>query len=80
MRKFYGMTELEQLTEACRNLGAEPAQAGIMAQQMLKRADQLAVQRGMPRVEAMSYLLKLVVSGRAGQTPSGFEPTQPPAE
>jgi hypothetical protein len=32
--------ELEQLTELCRRLGAEPAQADAMARQLMKRADQ----------------------------------------
>jgi hypothetical protein len=44
-----------------------------MADQLLKRCDQLAAQRGIPRVEAMGYLLQLVTKGAQGETPEGFE-------
>lgn len=63
------MTELEQLTALCQRLGAAPAQAGTMAAQMLKRADQLAAERGIGRTAAMAYLIDLVVRGRNGEPP-----------
>jgi hypothetical protein len=63
----------------CHRLGASPAQANTMAVQMLKRVDQLVAQRGMTRPEALQYLLHLVIKGRGGETPSGFEGTIPPA-
>jgi hypothetical protein len=63
------MTELEQLTELCQRLGAGPAQASIMAAQLQKRAAQLATERGIPREQAMKYLLELVVKGRHGEAP-----------
>ncbi len=63
------MSELEQLTALCVRLGSPPAQAGTMAAQLLKRADQLAVERGIARTEAMTYLIKLVVNGRNGEPP-----------
>jgi len=66
------MNELEQLTQLCLRLGAERAQAEIMAAQLSKRADQLAAQRGVPRTEAMAQLLQLVVKGRNGEPPAGF--------
>ena len=66
------MDELTKLTELCRKLGAEPQQAGVMAQQLLKRADQLAVERKQSREECMTYLLRLVVQGSAGQVPPAF--------
>ena len=43
------MTELEQLTQLCQRLGAPGAQAATMAAQLLKRADQLVVERGLTR-------------------------------
>jgi len=45
--------------------------------QLIKRADQLRVERGQPRVETMSYLLRLVVQGHSGEIPPEFPP--PPA-
>lgn len=66
------MNELEQLTEACIRLGADRAQAGIMAAQLLKRAGQLAQERGISRETALANLLQLVVQGRAGEVPQGF--------
>ena len=68
------MTELEQLTAACKRLGAGPAQAETMAAQLLKRSGQLAVERGITREAALAYLLNLVVQGRAGEVPSSFTP------
>ena len=74
------MDELIQLTEYCRRLGAPPAQAEAMARQLLKRADQLAAERGQPREVAMAYLLRLVAQGRLGQVPAEFQaPGDPPA-
>ena len=64
------MTELEQLTEACVQLGAPRPQATIMAAQLLKRAGQLAIERGISREAALANLLKLVIQGRSGETPS----------
>lgn len=72
------MTELEQLTQLCENLGAPRAQAAVMAAQLAKRATQLAVERGVTREEAMKRLLEAVVKGRAGEAP--ITPSTPPAE
>lgn len=66
------MDELTKLTELCRKLGASPQQAGAMAQQLSKRADQLAAERNESREESMAYLLRLVVQGNAGQVPPEF--------
>lgn len=66
------MDELTKLTEFCSRLGASPQQAGAMAQQLLKRADQLAIERKQTREECMAYLLRLVVQGNAGQVPPEF--------
>ncbi|HWA86836.1 MAG TPA: hypothetical protein VG710_11480 [Opitutus sp.] len=72
------MTELEQVAALCQRLGAEPVQAATMAAQLLKRADQLARERGLDRVAAMSYLLRLMMDGRNGETPPEFPATRPP--
>ncbi|MEM9227520.1 MAG: hypothetical protein AAGA45_06100 [Verrucomicrobiota bacterium] len=57
---------LEQLTQLCERLGSSPEQALIMARQLIKRADQLAAERGIKQTEAMDYLLRLMISGRQG--------------
>lgn len=67
------MSEQAQLIALCRRLGADEAQAAVMAAQLLKRADQLAGERGWTRVQAMEHLLRLVVNGRSGATAPGFE-------
>ena len=60
------MNELEQLTEACLRMGAERPQAATMAAQLLKRAAQLAAERGVTRETALASLLQLVVQARTG--------------
>lgn len=77
------MTELEQLTALCGQLGAPSAQAQTMAAQLLKRAGQLAEARGVTREAALRGLLEVVVKGRAGEVPAGFVPpgaVPPPAD
>ena len=72
------MSELDQLTQLCERLGALPPQAKAMAAQLLKRADQLAIERSRPREEMLAHLLRLLVQGRAGEVPADFPATQPP--
>lgn len=74
------MDERAQLTRLCRGLGATAEQAGAMAGQLSKRADQLAAERGQTREEAMAYLLRLVVQGRRGEVPPEFQPPAPGGE
>lgn len=71
------MNEHEQLTLLCERLGAPRAQAATMAAQLLKRAGQLAVERGTTREAALARLLELLVQGRSGEVPAEFAP--PPA-
>jgi len=71
------MTELEQLTQVCTRLGAAPAQAQTMATQLLKRAEQLAAERGTTREAELARLLDIVVQGRAGVVPGNFTPPPP---
>ena len=73
------MTEREQLVRLCTRLGAEGTQAVTMADQLLKRCDQLVAERGWTRLQAMEHLLSLVVKGRSGETIPGFEGGKPPA-
>ena len=74
------MTEHEQLTELCERLGAPPAQAATMALQLLKRAEQLALERGITRDVALKGLLDVVVKGRAGGVPPQFLPPSAPSQ
>jgi hypothetical protein len=71
------MTEQEQLTKLCERLGAPRAQAATMAAQLLKRAAQHAVERGVTREAALARLLDLLVKGRAGEVPAEFAPPRP---
>jgi len=77
------VNEHAQLAELCQRLGAPRAQAETMAAQLLKRADQLAVARGVTREAALRRLIELVVQGRAGEVPPEFaasrEGGKPPA-
>ncbi len=73
------MTETEQIAALCRQWGAAPEQAQTMARQLLKRAEQLAEQRGCSRVDALQYLLNLTLRGARGESPPGFEGGAPPA-
>jgi hypothetical protein len=72
------MTEMEQLAQLCERLSAPRAQAATMAAQLVKRATQLAAERGVTREAALARLLELVVQGRAGEAPAGFAPSPPP--
>ena len=72
------MSDLNQLQEICRRLGASSAQAETMARQLLKRAEQLAVERKISPAQAMEHLLSVMVHGRKGEVPPGFEKSEPP--
>jgi hypothetical protein len=65
------VSELEKVTAICTSLGAPPGQAEVMAKQLLKRADQIAVERKIPRAQAMEQLLTILVEGRQGNVPVG---------
>jgi hypothetical protein len=71
------MSELEQPAQVCTRLGAPPTQAQTMAAQLLKRAVQLAAERGTTREAELARLLDLVVQGRAGIVPESFAPPGP---
>jgi len=48
------------------NLGAPEKQAEVMASQLLKRAQQIAEERNISKVEATETLLKQVIEARQG--------------
>ena len=75
------MDELAKLSALCRRLGADTdVQAETMARQLLKRADQLAAERGIAREAALQHLLSVLVHGRRGEVPPGFTPPAPRSE
>jgi hypothetical protein len=45
-----------------------------MAKQLLKRADQIAAERGIPRETALAQLLQILVEGSRGNVPPEFRP------
>ncbi len=68
------MSDVEQITVLCERLGAPREQAAIMAKQLLKRADQVAAERGITRETALAQLLQILVEGRQGNVPPAFRP------
>ena len=72
------MSDIVHLQELCRRLGASPEQAETMARQLLKRAEQLAVERNIPQEKALEHLLRVLVHGRQGEVPPEFKPIIPP--
>jgi hypothetical protein len=72
--------EMEMLVRLCTGLGASADQAHAMAAQLMKRADQLASERNIPREEAMRYLLEVVTKGRAGGVASVYDAVRPPVQ
>lgn len=68
------MSEIEKIAVICERLGATPEQAATMARQLSKRADQLATERGLTRETALAQLLQILVAGRQGNVPPGFDP------
>jgi alkylation response protein AidB-like acyl-CoA dehydrogenase len=73
------MSEAEQLAAAFERMGATQAQAATMAAQLLKRAAQIAGERGITREAALARLLELATKGRAGELPADYTPPPPPA-
>lgn len=66
------MDELARLAAVCERLGAPKAQAETMARQLLKRAEQLAVERNQTREQALDWLLRVTIQGRQGAVPPEF--------
>lgn len=74
------MSDLEKVTQLCTKLGASPPQAATMAAQLLKRAEQISVERGITREAAMAQLLQILIEGRQGKVPPAFQPPVPRSE
>lgn len=62
------MDEENQVSSLLIGLGAEEAQARVMAGQLLKRAEQLSREKEVTKVEALAELLELVKAGRSGES------------
>lgn len=63
------MSDELQLAAFCRNMGVQPPRDRLMARQLLKRADQIAAERGVEPLEALQELLSLLVSAKNGGNP-----------
>ncbi len=75
------MSDLAKVTQLCERLGAPPAQAATMAAQLLKRAEQISVERQITREAALAQLLQILVEGRQGNVPPAFQaPPAPPSK
>ncbi len=59
-------SEIDMVTKVFENLGAPSEQSGVMASQLIKRAGQIARERGISKVEATETLLISVISARQG--------------
>ena len=59
-------TEMAEIACIFVNLGAPENQAGVMASQLIKRAEQIAQERDISKVEATESLLKQVLEARQG--------------
>lgn len=74
------MAESEVTVEALRicltQMGCPPQRCQEMAEQLLRRADQLATAKGRSKEEALRHLLQLMQHGWAAQRASN--PTTPP--
>ena len=66
------MSELEQLTLLCERLGAPRPQAATMAAQLMKRAGQIASERGITPEAALKGLIEVLIKGRSGEVPPQF--------
>jgi hypothetical protein len=64
-------SDTAKVAELLGGLGATPTQAKVMAEQLVKRAEQMAGERNIPPLEALDYLLKVAVSGREGRVYEG---------
>ena len=61
--------DLAQVTALFEQLGAHPDQASVLAKQLLKRAEQLSIERKISLVESTDSLLRQVIRARQGLPP-----------
>lgn len=66
------MDELEkhraEIERLCLRLGADAGQVSLFAAQLIKRARQVADERGCSRTEALDQLLRTIIRGREGRS------------
>ena len=74
------MDEVVQLAKVFENLGAPKDQARTMAVQLLRRAEQLAEEKNISRVESLDRLIQLCIRGFNGEIASDFAPTRTKSE
>lgn len=65
-RSHDSTSEKLQVKQLLLQLGAVDSQAEVMARQLLRRADQVAAERGIERLQALDQLLRAVINGRNG--------------
>lgn len=58
------MPDPDKLEELCRRFGARPPQDRLMARKLVERAEQLSRKRDMEPLQALQYLLSLMVNAR----------------
>ncbi|MCH2035688.1 MAG: hypothetical protein MK120_01910 [Puniceicoccaceae bacterium] len=61
--------DLVQVTALFEQLGAQTEQASVLAKQLLKRAEQLSIERKISLVESTDSLLRQVIRARQGLPP-----------
>ncbi|MFM8421162.1 MAG: hypothetical protein ACKOEQ_13690 [Verrucomicrobiota bacterium] len=67
-----------QVAAALARLGCPPERTDVMSAQLLKRAGQLAAERGWTPPDALAHLLRLMAGGWAAQA-QGLAPFETPS-
>jgi hypothetical protein len=73
---LFNMNEQEQLAKVFEGLGAQSKQALKMARQLLRRAEQVATEQNISRVESLRRLMRLCVEGFHGKIDPDFALTK----
>lgn len=68
------MDEPSQLAKVFENLGAPAGKARTMAGQLLRRAEQIAAERNISKIESLDRLIRLCVKGFHGEVDPDFVP------
>ena len=68
------MDETSQLAKVFENLGAPGGKARTMARQLLRRAEQIAAEQKISKVESLDRLIRLCVKGFHGEIDPDFVP------
>ena len=70
------MDETSQLAKVFENLGAPAGKARTMAGQLLRRAEQIATEKKISKVESLDRLIRLCVKGFHGEIDPNFVSTR----